>query len=244
MIDHIRSRWMTLDSWAGQPLYSLAPRVEEGMALCAVMESGHQAATVQASAGANDVFIGFAYSYYTISPTQLIAVETYTVPTGGGTVTLVNPPLNGANGAGLRVYNTTASSVISYNGTPGTGVYQIGGTGNQTLTFNAAQAGASVTVTYAYAPTVAQVNAMVGEGTYFGATQPTDVTGTIGLIRRGLVYTNQFDPSIDFTAANAQVRVGANGLLTTAGVGPLINGLVYELPTSDFPFLGVNFSAV
>lgn len=243
MLDHTRSRWAGIDSWAGQPLYSLAPAIEEGMALTAVMENGHQAANVAAAPGGTDVFLGFSFGYYT-RPVSLVAVETYTVPAGGGTIALANSPLNGASGAGLRVYNNTAGSAITYNATAGTGVYQIGGTGNQTLTFNAAQAGASVTVTYAYSPTVIQAQAMVGDGAYFGSAQPSDVTGTIGLIRRGLIYTSNFDPAIDFTAVNAALKVGANGIVSTAGSGPAINGLVYELPTADFPFLGINFSAV
>jgi len=235
MMSVSRSRWLGIDSWAGQPLYSLAPAIEEGMALCAVMENGFSCATILSSPGSSDIFLGFAYNYYT-RPTQLIAVETFTVPASPGpyTITLSNTPLNPTTGVLVK---DASNNVFPYDSTPDGTDYNISGT---TLTFNAADAGKVVTVTYAYSPSAAQIQYAFGDA--FANASASAVTGTIGLIRRGLIYTTNFDPVQDYLT-NPTLRVQANGMVGVGGSGPLVNGYVYEVPSADNPYLGINFSA-
>ena len=237
MLDNSRGRWFGIDSWAGQPLYSLSGPLEEGMGLCAIMENGKQSAFAQPTVTANDKFIGVCYSWNT-TPTQLIAYETYTVPAGGGSVTVKNAP---ANGVGLRVLDTTSGNAVNTGAAGAAGAYQQGGTNNQTFTFDSTLAGHAMAFTYAYAPTVAQAQALVGNG-WLGE-QPSTVTGTIGLIRRGLIYTNNFDPSADYSAPNVVIKLANNGVFTVGGNGPVVPADVYEMPSADYPYLGLNIDA-
>lgn len=238
MISISRSRWAGIDSWAGQGLYSLAPAVEEGMALCGIMETGLLKSTVLANPGNTDVFMGLAYNYYT-SPTQLVAVETFTVPSAPGpyTVLLTNTPIAGTTD--LLAKDAT-NQVYAFNAAHGANQYAL--TAGNLITFDSSAAGAVVTFTYLYSPTAQQIAALFGDGVA-GHTTAAAVTGTIGLIRRGLVYITNFDPVVDWST-NPAMKVIANGLVGTTGSGPTIPGYVYEVPSADSPYLGINFSAV
>jgi len=235
MISVSRSRWVGIDSWAGQPLYSLAPAVEEGMALCGVMEAGLFKSTILAAPGGTDIFQGLAYNYYT-APATLVNVETITVPSGSPyTVTLTNLPIAGTTD--LLAKDSTGQ-VYAFNALHAANQYAVTGS---VVTFDASAAGKVVTFTYSYAPTVQQVQYLFGDGVA-GHTTAAAVTGTIGLIRRGLVYTSNFDPVVDW-ATNPAIKVLPNGIIGSSGSGPTIPGYVYEVPSADSPFLGINFSA-
>lgn len=237
MMSVSRSRWLGIDSWAGEPLYSLAPTsIEEGMALCAIMEGGLGKSTVLASVSGTDKFTGIAYNNYT-SPTQLVFVETITVPASPGPYTMVttNTPIAGNND---MLVKDAAGQVYAFNAAHGANQYNIVGS---TLTFDSSAAGAVVTLTYNYAPTVQQAQALFGDG-LAGHTTPAAITGTIGLIRQGTVYTTNFDPLVDWST-NPAMKVIANGLIGTSGSGPTINGRVVEVPSADSPYLGIYFRA-
>jgi len=234
MISVSRSRWVNIDSLAGQPLYSLAPAIEEGQALCYINEGGLGKATVIAVPAATDKFIGFAYSYFT-RPATLVSVESFTVPAATPfTVTLANTPLNATTSMLVKDSNNVN---YTYNAAPTGTQYSVTGS---VITVNATQAGLGLTVTYAYNPTVAQVQYLVGDGVA-GQSTAAAVTGTIGLIRRGIVYTSNFDPVVDW-ATNPPLFVGANGNVSATASKPPINGYVYEAPSVDNPFLGLHFS--
>jgi hypothetical protein len=236
MMSVSRSRWAGIDSWAGQPIYSLAPAIEEGMPLCGIMEAGLLKATILSAPASTDIFQGIAYNYYT-SPTQLIAVETITVPAAPGpyTVTLSNTPIAGTTDMLVKDAN---AQVYAFNGAHGANQYALSAA---IATFDSSAAGAVVSFTYAYAPTVQQTQALFGDGVA-GHTTAAAVTGTIGLIRRGLVYTTNFDPVVDYST-NPVLKVSANGIIGLAGSGPTIPGYIYEIPSADSPYLGINFSA-
>jgi hypothetical protein len=237
MISVSRSRWAGIDSWAGQPLYSLAPNtVEEGMCLCGVMENNQFKATVLTAPAGTDVFLGLAYNYYT-TPLTTVAVETVTVPAAPGpyTVALGNTPIT--PNTEMLVRDSTGQ-VYAFNAAHGANQFNIAGS---LLTFDASAAGKTVTFTYNYSPTAQQIQFLFGDGVA-GNTTASAVTGTIGLIRRGLVYTSNYDAVIDWSA-NPVMKVGPNGIVTSAGAGPTIPGYIYEIPSSDSPYLGINFSA-
>jgi hypothetical protein len=236
MLDNSRSRWLNIDSDAGQPLYSLAPRLEEGMALTGIFENGLFAATITPTPTiAQTPFLGFCFSWYE-TPTSQILTETYTVPaTSPYTVPLGSTPLNPTTGILVK---TASGTKVNYNAAGGSGNYTVSG---NTLTFDAAQAGQVFTATYGGNITVAQAIQLVGDG-YIGTTRPSDVTGTIGLIRQGVIYTSNFNPGVDYSDPSIVLRVGPNGIVDPSyTAGPVIPGYVKELPSAEVPYLGLYF---
>lgn len=103
-------------------------------------------------------------------------------------------------------------------------------------------AGDSVTVTYKYNLTVVQARALNGDvqpGGYSGA-----YVGQIGLLKRGVVYTSEFDASKNWAAATA-VKMGAGGQVTDqSGTGDEFAAQIIAVPSSEVTFLGLEFSAV
>ncbi len=102
--------------------------------------------------------------------------------------------------------------------------------------------GNEVTVTYKYPLTVVQARALVGDvqpGGYSGA-----YVGQIGLIKRGLIYTSEFDSSKDWAAATG-IKLAAGGQVTDqSGSGvALTDALIVAVPGTEVPFLGIEFSA-
>lgn len=198
----------------------------EGQALIRV--TGAQSTGVQQSLGAaNEVFAGFSVMGVSAAPLPAlygVKVETFTVP-GSGIVQLAHTPVSGQ----LAVYDTTAGAAVA---TP-----TVVGSTVTTLT-----AGNVVTVTYKYALTVVQSRALQGDvqpGGYAGV-----YVGQVGVAKRGVIYTDQFDASVNWTAATA-IKLAANGQITnqTGATGVVINGYVVSLPTQEVPYLGIEFSA-
>ena len=198
----------------------------EGLAL--VRAAGAQSAGVLPSTGAGtDVFAGFSLAGTSAAPFSegfSNKVESFTVPAGGA-VTLQFTPV--------------AGQVFVYNNTTGAAVGSPVVSGSQVTTL---PVGNSVTVTYKYSLSVVQARALYGDiqpGGYSGA-----YIGQIGLIKRGLIYTSEYDSSVDWTAATA-VKLAAGGILTNqTGTGVAIaNALIVATPGVDVPYLGIEFSA-
>jgi hypothetical protein len=200
----------------------------EGMALIRVPSA--QAAGVQPSTGSatNELFVGFSVAGTSAAPFPEAfsnKVETFLVP-GTGTITLGRTPMAGQ----VSVFDDTAGAIVA---SPTVAGNQISG-----LT-----AGNTVTVTYKYAETfIDQVSRQgnVQPGGYSGA-----YVGQIGVAKRGVIYTSQFDASKNWRAAT-QIRLGANGQLSdqslTAGT-QLTSAVIVAIPSVEYPFLGIEFSA-
>lgn len=198
----------------------------EGLAL--VRAQGAQAAGVLPSTGTSaDIFAGFSIAGTSAAPFAegyINKVESFVVPATGN-VTLQFPPVVNQT---FVFDNTSNAAVVA----PTVVGKQVTG-----LTV-----GDEVTVTYKYPLTVIQARALSGDvqpGGYSGA-----YIGQIGLIKRGLIYTSEFDASKDWAAATA-VKLAAGGQVTDqSGSGVAItNCLIVALPGSDVPFLGLEFSA-
>lgn len=203
--------------------------VAEGQAL--VRALGNQAAGVTPSAGvANEIFAGFSIAGTSAAPFPVayaVKVETFIVP-ASGIVQLAQTPVVGQ----VFIMDNTAAA-----GVPITGGVTLTG-----KTLAGLVAGNTVTVTYQYALTVVQARALQGDvqpGGYVGA-----YVGQIGLIKRGLIYTDQFNAGVNW-AAVVQIKLAANGQITDqSGTGTTIAGAyVVALPNQDVPFLGLEFSA-
>lgn len=199
----------------------------EGQALVRAVGAPASGVAPSAAASANEIFAGFAVAGVSASPmapAYATKVETFTVPVSG-IVALAFTPVAGQVG----VFDNTAAAVVA---TPTVVANTV-----TTLT-----SGNVVTVTYRYALSVIQARALVGD------TQPGGhaglVVGQIGVIKRGTIFTSEFNASVNWAAATA-IKVAAGGQITDqTGTGATITGAyVVSVPTADVPFLGIEFSA-
>lgn len=198
----------------------------EGQALIRVTAAPAQGVTVSAGA-ANEIFAGFAIQGTSAAPLPALygtKVETFVVP-GSGIVQLAQTPVAGQ----LAAFDNTAGAAVA---TP-----TVVGSTVTTLT-----AGNVVTVTYKYALSVVQARALQGDtqpGGYVGA-----YVGQTGLAKRGTIYMDQYDASVNWAAATG-LKLAANGQITNqAGSGVALPGAyVVATPTQEVPYLGLEFSA-
>jgi hypothetical protein len=217
------------------PLYNFSTTFEDGTGLIGKQVNGIMSATVNAVATNNDLFLGVAMSTLTL-PTTAPVVVPITVPTSAPyTVVLTNTPNSGQ----IQVqYAATAGSFISETTTGAvTAAGEFNLTGS-TLTFNAADAGAALIVTYNYNVSVIQAQALAGVG-LIGGISPANITGTIGTVKRGLIFTSLFDASVNWNSTTSVV-VGNNGIFTAGtNTGAAVNGYVASAPSQYSPFLGL-----
>lgn len=207
---------------AGAALSSL------GQALVYKLENGRQ--VVDAAAGAaGEVFAGFANAQTSatpVAPTSAVKVETLVVPSTG-VVTVSKPVLAGT----VVVTNVASGAVVAIVTAVGTAI-----------DLALASAGLTVKVVYRYALSAAEARSLVGDvqpGGYSG-----DSYGLMGVAQQGVIYTDAFDTSKNFAAATA-ITLAAGGLLSDqTGTGEVIQAVVVQAPTTDYPFLGVQFTSI
>lgn len=198
----------------------------EGQAL--VRQPGAAAEGVLPSTGgAGEIFCGFAVAGVSAAPFQegyANKVEHFVVP-ASGKVNLQFAPVSGQ-----------FSAVVVDTNKPVSGAALSG------KVIDGLTAGVEVKVTYKYALSVVQARALYGDvqpGGYAGAQ-----VGQIGQFKRGVIYTSEFDASLDWAAAT-EIRLGANGqLVDQSGTGEKINAVVVALPNMDVPYLGIEFTAL
>lgn len=198
----------------------------EGLAL--VRAQGAQSAGVMPSTGTSaDMFVGFSLAGTSAAPFAegyTNKVESFVVP-ATGVVALQFTPVSGQ----VFVFDNTTNAAV----------------GSPTVVANTVTGltvGDEVTVTYKYPLTVIQARALNGDvqpGGYSGA-----YVGQIGLIKRGLIYTSEYDSSKNWAAATA-IKLAAGGIVTDqSGSGLAIAGaVIVATPGAEVPFLGIEFSA-
>lgn len=199
----------------------------EGQAL--VRQPGAMSAGVMPStaATANEVFVGFSMAGTSAAPFPEAftnKVETLVVPSTG-TVTLQRTPVTG--------------QVFVFDNTTGAAVPTPTVVGN---TITGLTVGDEVAVTYKFPLSVNEARAIFGDvepGGYAGA-----YVGQVGVAKRGLIYLGEFDASKNWEAATA-IKLAANGQVTDqSGAGATIVGAyVVATPNTEYPFLGIEFSA-
>jgi hypothetical protein len=188
---------------------------------------GAQAAGVMPSTGGTaEIFVGFSMAGTSAAPFMegfTNKQETFVVP-ATGKVTLQFAPVP----TQVFVFDVTTNSAVASPTVAGKVVSGL-------------TAGDEVIVTYKYALSVVQARSLQGDvqpGGYSGA-----YIGQIGLIKRGLIYTSEFDASKDWSAATA-LKAAAGGQVTDqSGTGITIPGYIVAAPTSEVTFLGLEFSA-
>lgn len=200
----------------------------EGQALVRAAASPASGVTVS-QGGATEIFAGFAVAGVSAAPLALLYAnkqETILAP-AGGILVLALTPVAGQ----VALFDVTANAAVAFGG----GVALVANT------VTGLTAGHSIVVTYKYAPTVVQARAIQGDvqpGGYAGS-----YVGQVGLVKRGVLYTSEFDASVNWAAATA-IKTAANGQITDQnGAGTVIPGYVVAAPSGDVPFLGIEFSA-
>jgi hypothetical protein len=225
------------------PLLLTSPAFDEGTGLEFTM--GYTQANTGAPMGAGNVvqpgtgnagafYAGAALNVYT-RPSTGVWIDTLVVSATTYTVTLTQIP-TAASTILVTVGNTMYTQVGS---NPTANQYMVGGTNGQTLTFNASAAGQTVSVTYRYSLSIQQAEIFVGDG-IAGGYSPSAVTNTVGVIERGIFFTSDFTTATYWGAGNVtNVTLAAGGLFTSGGAGASVPGTVYQIPTTDIPFLGL-----
>jgi hypothetical protein len=197
----------------------------EGQAL--VRAPGAPAAGVTPSMAADDeeIFAGFAVAGVSAAPLPLLytsKVEEFVVP---------------ASGAATLAFVPVAGQLFAYNATIGAAIASPTISGQMVTGL---PAGNTVRVTYKYALSAVQARNLQGDvqpGGYAG-----EYVGQVGLVKRGLIYTSEFNASVDWSAAT-EIKLAANGMITNqTGTGVAIKGYVVAVPSVETPFLGIEFS--
>ena len=218
---------------------------EEGCGLVSVLIGGVE--YVKPSAGlAGETFAGFA-SFRQLSYATAPFVELDTVP--GAAPYTIQLQWNNLLAGQLRVHNVlTNSDLLVVGVAPLPGQVQVDYI-NGLLTFNVAQAGLQMKIYYRWNLTVAQAQTFY----YQAPTNYPDPNyfGQVGVMKgKGRLYTAFYDQSVDWTnVAAGAITLGAGGILTTGGAGPVVPGghVVYApqigvTPTSGAMMLGVEWN--
>lgn len=198
----------------------------EGQALIRVTAAPAQGVTPSLGAS-GELFAGFSLLGVSAAPLPALyatKVESFKVP-GSGIVALAKTPVAGQ----LAVFDSTAGAAVA---TPTV-------VGN---TVTSLTSGNTVTVTYKYALSVIEARALQGDvqpGGYAGG-----AVGQVGIAKRGVIFTDQYDASVNWAAATA-IKLAANGQITDqAGSGVALTGAyVVSTPSQEVPYLGIEFSA-
>jgi len=205
----------------------------EGLSLIQTFEGGVEKVTLSAGGG-SEVFMGVSYGEV-FTPAIKSCVETLVVPAAGAVaVTLLHAVYGNTQ---VFAYDVTNAVNQTIGNPANANEYSVVGT---LLTFNAAKAGATMLITYRYAPTAAEL--IAADNVRITSFSSSDYIGSIGVIMEGEVYTDQFDASKDWASATG-VETGTSGIFdVNGGAGTLIaSAVITHVPDANYPFLGFRF---
>lgn len=214
------------------PLAASATLAQDGQAMIRNMV-GQTFGAIPSSGASGEAFLGFLLGQMSSVPflqTTAVKTEQFTL-SAGKTVTLSKLPIASTT----NVYNITGAATAAPDSVNTT-------TGVVDLT-TAGVVSSVYLITYRYTLSVVEARSRNGDvtpGGYAGLT-----TGTVALAVSGTIYTDQFDSSKNWAASTgASVKMAASGLITdTTGSGVALTSSVISLPSVDYPFLGLTFSA-
>lgn len=202
----------------------------EGQAMVSDTVAGRSGVKIAAGAG-GEIFAGFTRVQTSAAPfleSSAVKVEEVTLP-GSGVYQLAQIPLANT----ILVYNLTDAAAIAG------GSVAVSGSGVVTVTGGANKA---VRIIYKHALTINQFRSRRGDvqpGGFVGQGR-----GTVSVMKQGVIYTDQFDTAVSWEDATG-VKLAAGGLVTNqAGSGVAINANIVQIPTLQFPWLGLSFLAV
>lgn len=218
-----------------RPVLSSTPITEEGMVLVYV-DAGDGTMAVSPSAGAGgEIVAGFAITDALKVLTKSV-VEVLVVPAGGGTVSLKHANVVSASS---RAFDVTAAAALTLvGGPPAAGQYSIAIV-NGTVTFNVAEAGNTISVSYTYSPSLEELLATEHERSINNRAQDFFSSVSVGCLE-GEVFSSMYDTSVAY-AVGAAIFSGAGGLATSAAGGTQI-GIVSQTPSASDGLLGIKFN--
>jgi hypothetical protein len=158
-----------------------------------------------------------------------------------------NFDVTGADGTTLVLSRTpSASTVFVYNNTSGSALAETTDwtVAGDVLTWVTDQSGDNVDVFYRFVPSAVEAQAFQGDVKPGGAAG--FLLDQVGVIQRGVIYTSEFDTSVNWLATNPVIKTGVGGRVTIGGGGLTIPGVVVSAPNSGGPdgaFLGIEFNA-
>lgn len=189
------------------------------------------------SATASEVFVGLVLSQ-PMTLTNFPKVEDL-VANASAQFALSYTPIAGT----LRIVAKETGSALTA-GNPGsvTTEYSISGA---TVTVHVSRVTKTQTCYYQFVPDTLTARLLQGDIPAGGAASLT--TGTVGVMRAGLAYTSEYDPTVDWTSQSATIvpRCAANSRITLGSSGGCIipGGQVVSAPSTSDALLGIYFSA-
>ena len=167
-------------------------------------------------------FIGFSYTE-SLTPVIKSRVEILKADVDTGKFTLAAAPITGQ----VSFYDETGAMIE-------------GVVVEDKVATAADNKGQMIRCQYRYQPTVDEV--LMSDRILVPSMAASDMTGTIGVILEGIIYTDMFEASVDFSDVNIKLAVSTNGLVTKQddeGSLAEIPGVVVSVPGVDTPFLGI-----
>ncbi len=187
------------------------------------------------AAGANQNYAGFALTDAMKVLTETV-VETVTVPSGGGTVFLGNTNIVSgservvASVSGVLAEDCTVVGAAEYCIVDATGA----------ITFNVAQQGENVTVTYRYNLTLQQSLERFHERSVNNRAQDYFSSVSV-LMGEGEILTSMFDTAVAYTVGALVYPAAAGKVSSAAGGAANAMGFVSKLPSTTDGLLGIKF---
>ena len=216
---------------------------QEGVLVCAVIEDGVEKAALVAAPAGTEKVLGFTMLADSL-PGRTSGVEEVTVP-ASGTLELDLRSHNLVVGR-VRVLDVVAGTTrvvdATYAGVPPATDVKVDHVAGKAK-FNVADAGKLFRLTYLHDLTLTEAKQMFGErfinnrGLHAEFGQAEIQCGI------GELFTDQFDASKDYAAA-ATLNLGAAGIITVGGAGPVLKASVIGVPSVDQPMLGIRFSFI
>jgi hypothetical protein len=261
MLDLSQTRPQLTFEW---PLSLYAGLVEEGMGMQFLMENGVNKVTPGTGGASTNLFAGVAMSYFTMPATAVavdyVTLDSGTLVSGYASALLSNNPISSSyitaylsptlvnNALSMVDGNYEGGTQLTYaSATPDASHFTYTSSSPTVFTTASGSAGKVASVVYRYNLTVTQAMALTGTGVAGGVGGPSGagntaaaVTGTIGIIQKGIVFTNMFDVTANWGATDvANITLATGGNFQIGGTGAAVNANVFQLPSASSPFLGL-----
>lgn len=242
MLSRTYSRW---ERFYNRDAVRSVPFVTNGQVVQQAIEAG--VAKARPSNGtADSIYLGVSWGIYRGLGSTVPKLEV--VKTGSASGGVASALLSYPNAGDIYVYKGanytgTLMTATTSNDTPtGASDYRLEPDG-RTITVDDQNATTDLFVVYSFSPTENQRRFLYeGGGDFYPGNNAPQAFGQIGIITEGIVYTDQYDASVNWgTVTDATpIKGGANGKFTVGGTGCICRGVqVKEVPSADNPFLGL-----
>jgi hypothetical protein len=234
MLDFSRTR---IEKTRAAAILSSVEVAQEGLCLQMTLSGGKEYCR-PSDATANSQFIGISWGERFGPPATVAKVEV--VHTGSDAKATLSKEATGNTEMFVSLGTAYGTLMAHDAGTPDNTEYKLE-SDKKTLTFHADHADKDVFVVYRYNLTVIEAQVLIGDA--FPGQRSHAFIGQAGMITGGIVYTDFFDPAINWAAVDLTTEVivgGANGRLTTGtGCSLAGNAHVISAPTAGDPWLGL-----